>query len=85
MREQGEACGKNRVACLMQRQGLSGIPERKLRRTKTSSQRPAGISNHLQRDFHAAEPNTKWVTDITYIPTKEGFLYLATVMTCTHA
>lgn len=36
--------------------------------------------NHLERDFTADQPNAKWVTDITYVPTREGWLYLAVVI-----
>ena len=38
------------------------------------------VSNHLDRDFSAAAPNERWVTDITYIRTGEGWLYLAVVI-----
>jgi putative transposase len=38
------------------------------------------VSNHLERDFSAAAPNERWVTDITYIRTAEGWLYLAVVV-----
>src|SRR5690606_11646491 len=47
---------------------------------KASGQRPADVRNHLARDFNATEPNTKWVTDITYIRTAEGWLYLCVVI-----
>lgn len=74
------ACGKNRVARLMRLEGLRGIPQRTRWRRKGSEQRPAGIDNHLARDFSASEPNTKWVTDITFIETFEGWLYLSAVL-----
>lgn len=77
----GSSCGKHRVARLMKQEGLQGIPSKKRRRrTHKASHRPAGVTNHLARDFAAATPNTKWVTDITYIPTAEGWLYLAVVL-----
>ena len=44
-------------------------------RRKRSGTRPAYVRNHLERDFTATEPNTKWVTDITYIHTAGGWLY----------
>jgi putative transposase len=59
---------------------LQGIPQKRRWKKKDSSQRPAGITNHLQRNFHADEQNTKWVTDITYIRTAEGWLYLCVVI-----
>ena len=76
----GHHCGKNRVARLMRDNGIQGIPQRKRWRKKTSGQRPVGIRNHLARDFQASEPNTKWVTDITFINTAEGWLYLSAVL-----
>ena len=76
----GVACGKNRVARLMRAHDIRGIPQRKRWSKKASEKRPAGIHNHLARDFRANEPNTKWVTDITYIETVEGWLYLSAVL-----
>ena len=80
LRHEGETCSLNRVARLMQINGIQGIPQKKRWGKKTSGDRPSGIQNHLQRDFHASEPNTKWVTDITYIDTDEGWLYLSAVL-----
>jgi putative transposase len=76
---EGAVCGKNRVARLMRVDGIRGIPQKKRWRIKPSEQRPVGIRNHLARDFSANEPNTKWVTDITFIETAEGWLYLCAV------
>ena len=76
----GVACSLNRVARLMQSQGLQGIPQQKRWRKKPSGERPDGIRNHLARDFNADQPNTKWVTDITYIRTAEHWLYLCVVI-----
>jgi putative transposase len=47
---------------------------------KRTGVRPVGTQNHLNRDFTAAAPNTKWVTDITYIRTAEHWLYLCVVL-----
>jgi transposase InsO family protein len=74
------SCGRHRVARLMRQAGLHGVPKPK--RTGTT-QRVVGQSaapDLVQRDFSAARPNEKWVADITYIPTQEGWLYLAVVM-----
>jgi putative transposase len=79
LRFAGEPCSFNRVARLMQKQGLRGIPQKKRWQKKTSGKRPVGIINHLARDFRATLPNTKWVTDITFIETGEGWLYLSGV------
>jgi len=78
----GIPCGKNRVARLMRINHLQGIPQKKRWRKKTCEPRPRGIQNHLARNFNAHEPNTKWVTDITYVDTVEGWLYLSAVKTC---
>ena len=80
LRYLGEPCGRNRVARLMQRDGLRGVPQRRQWRTKSTGTRPEGVRNHLSRDFSADQPNTKWVTDITYIRTFEGWLYLSVVL-----
>ena len=80
LRTQGEGCGKHRVARLMQRERLRGIPAPTRWKRRRSGDRPAGITNQLARDFSAPGPNAKWVPDITYIPTQEGWLYLAVVL-----
>ena len=64
----------------MKQEGLQGIPSRKRWRRGRSGTRPQDVTNQLARDFGAEAPNTKWVTDITYIRTAEGWLYLAVVL-----
>src|SRR3569623_252183 len=64
----------------MRQQGLRGIPQRTRRRKKSVNQHPEDVSNHLKRDFTAQAPNTKWVTDITYVRTAEHWLYLCVVL-----
>lgn len=54
-----------------------------MRRRKATTNSKHGLPvapNVLNREFAAAQPNTKWVSDITYVPTREGWLYLAVVM-----
>ncbi|MEM6483492.1 MAG: IS3 family transposase [Pseudomonadota bacterium] len=81
LRDEGERCGLNRVARLMALDGLQGIPCKKKHRHKQSGTRPGDVENHLARNFAAEEPNTKWVTDITYIRITGGaFLYLCVVI-----
>ncbi|MGE0528691.1 MAG: IS3 family transposase [Bdellovibrionales bacterium] len=80
LRTQGEGCGKHRMARLMRREGLRGIPAPTRWKRRRAGARQAGITNQLARDFTAPLPNTKWVTNITYIPTQEGWLYLAVVL-----
>jgi len=80
LRYEGETCSQNRVARLMHNAGLQGIPQKRRWRKKSSGERPDGIRNHLDRRFQADEPNTKWVTDITYIRMAEHWLYLCVVI-----
>jgi len=76
----GYRCGRHRVARLMRQAGLRGIPHRKSVRTTRRAADATAIPDRLARDFTAQAPNEKWVSDITYIPTGEGWLYLATVL-----
>ena len=76
----GHRCGRHRVARLMRREGLRGIPRRKFVRTTQRAEGKMGAPDRLERDFTAAAPNQKWVSDITYIATGTGWLYLATVL-----
>ena len=79
--DEGETVSLNRVARLMSGAGLQGWPRRRKRRFGGKpGARPVGVENLLERDFTANEPETKWVTDITEIPTLEGKLYLCVVL-----
>lgn len=79
LREAGETCSENRVARLMSLAGLKAIRGYKAPRYRSG--KPAvAAKNQLKREFTYAEPNKAWVTDITYIRTYEGFLYLAVVL-----
>ena len=80
LRFEGETCGLNRVARLMKEAGLQGVPVKRQWRKKPSGARPGDVVNHLERRFEAQTPNTKWVTDITYIRTAEHWLYLCVVI-----
>ena len=78
--DQGDEVGRRRVARLMREMKLQGVCPRKFRVT-TDSKHENGIApNVLSRDFTADKANEKWATDITYIWTAEGWLYLAVVM-----
>jgi putative transposase len=80
MRDIGESCGKHRVYRLMRNEGLRSQSGYR-RRPGQRYGRPAVIApNHVQQEFDVAEPNRVWVTDITYIRTHEGWLYLAVVL-----
>lgn len=81
LKARGIHCGRKRVVRLMQALGLSALP-RKARKPQTTKSNPTArfAPNLLERDFTAAAPNTKWVTDCTMISTTEGWLYLAVVL-----
>lgn len=77
----GEACGYNRVARLMKKAGLRSKTKRRFRVKTTDSKHNHPIApNRLGQDFSASAANRVWVSDITYIFTDEGWLYLATTM-----
>ncbi|MFM2479742.1 IS3 family transposase, partial [Celerinatantimonas sp. MCCC 1A17872] len=79
LRNLGEQCGINRVYRLMQRAGLRAqIGYRKPR--APSGEQHVVTPNRLERQFDPLAPNKAWVTDITYIKTHEGWLYLGAVM-----
>ncbi len=80
LRELGEACGKHRVARLMRLEGLRSQTGYRRRPGRYGGKPPAASPNHLERRFNVTEPNKVWVTDITYIRTSEGWLYLAVVL-----
>jgi putative transposase len=73
-------CGRKRVARLMRTAGLQGVCRR--RATRTTRRDPAAVSGAdlVQRQFRAAAPNQLWVADITYLPTWQGFVYLAVIL-----
>jgi putative transposase len=80
LKKQGLSCSPKRVALLMRQDGLKGRrKERKVRTTDSQHDFPIA-ENLLNREFKAEKPNQKWVADITYIPTDEGWLYLAGVL-----
>ena len=74
--EEGWSVGDNRVARRMRALGLRSIVRRRFRQT-TNSKHPFAVApNRLQRNFQVAHPNQTWVSDITYIWTTKGWLYL---------
>jgi putative transposase len=79
LREAGETCSKHRVARLMRQNNLRAMHGYRTRRVAVSKPSVL-IPNVLQRRFTVTRPNKAWVTDITYIRTWEGWLYLAVVM-----
>jgi len=77
LRACGERVGKHRVARLMRQMGLQTKGRRRLRSTTRRNETHRRAPNLLGGDFKATRPNDKWLSDITYIPTQEGWLYLA--------
>ena len=73
----GHRVGKERVRRLMQQHGIKARGRRKFVVTTDSKHNLPIAPNLLQRDFAADSPNLKWTSDITYIATEEGWLYLA--------
>lgn len=80
LHDEGTKCSKNRVARRMQALGLKAIQAKKFKVTTDSTHSKSVAPDLLERDFHAATPNQKWVSDISYVWTDEGWLYLAVVM-----
>ncbi|WP_154670334.1 IS3 family transposase [Pseudomonas monteilii] len=80
LRELGETCGRNRVGRLMQAEGLRSQTGYRRRPAFYGGKPTVASPNHLARQFKVSEPNKVWVTDITYIRTYEGWLYLAVVL-----
>ena len=72
--------GRKRVARLMRRAGLRGISRRKGTRTATRDARARAAPDLVERAFTADAPDRLWSADITYIPTRAGFLFLAVVL-----
>lgn len=81
LRHIGWSCSRKRVARLMRQHRIVG--RKAHRRTPMTTQARPGnriVPNQLQREFSANYPNQKWVSDITYIDTQEGWLYLAVLL-----
>jgi putative transposase len=79
LREVGETCGKHRVARIMSAHKIKAI--RGYKAPRAVAGRPSIIApNRLQREFTVNQPDIAWVTDITYIRTWQGWLYLAVVV-----
>ena len=79
--QRGTMCNRKTVAKVMREAGIRSKTSRKFRVTTTDSNHPHPVAtNVLARDFTAEKANHKWVADITYIATLEGWLYLAAVL-----
>ena len=81
LRAEGRTASRGRVERLMRRQGIRALAGRRFRPCTTDSRHDLPIApNLLKQQFSAAMPNTIWLADITYLPTGEGWLYLAVVL-----
>lgn len=76
LKARGESCTREFVSKRMVVHGLMPKAKRKFKATTDSNHSKGYAPNLLEQDFSAEEPNKKWLSDITYIPTKEGWLYL---------
>ena len=75
---QGKKASKNRIARLMHQEGIKSVHKAKFKPQTTDSEHGLAVaSNVIHQDFTTTGPNQKWGCDITYIPTLEGWLYLA--------
>lgn len=81
LRDQGIRISRRRVARLMRELGLEGVSRRKRRSTTTRGERPSAPDLIERRFFdHATGPDQVWYADITYVPTWQGWLYVALVV-----
>jgi len=80
LKARGIQCSRKRVVRLMQQLGLSAGRKRSRKPTTRSNPRARFAPNHLNREFSAEQPNSKWVTDTKAVETAEGWLYLAVIL-----
>ena len=80
LRDLGFEIGRQRVARLMREMGLYALPERRFRRTTDSGHSLGFAPDLVERDFEPDEPNRVWASDITYVWTDEGWVYLAVII-----
>jgi putative transposase len=80
LKDDGYHYGRHKVARLMRLAGLRGCPKRRFKVTTERDPSHPVAQNLLQQDFTAKAPNQRWASDITYISTYQGWLYLAVVM-----
>jgi putative transposase len=80
LRDAGVHVGRKRVARIMRERGWQGVHRRSWRHATRQNPAAAPAPDLLDRDFTATGPNQKWVADVTYVPTVQGWLYLAVVL-----
>jgi len=79
-RVKGIRCGKHRIARLMRKAGIMGRVRRRFRTTTRPDPKARYAPDRLQRQFEATHPHQVWMSDLTYIWTEQGWLYLAVVL-----
>ena len=78
--QQGETCSRRRIAKLMKKEKIQAKMRKKWKRTTRVDSKAIVEGNHLDQKFLVEEPNKVWVSDITYVGTEEGWLYVAVVL-----
>ena len=80
LNQQGIRCGRHRVARLRRLNGIEAIRMKRFRGSRGARNSEPCAENRLNRQFTRQHPDQAWVTDTTFIPTRQGWLYLATVI-----
>lgn len=80
LREDGETCSRKRVAKIMKKEGIAAKMKKRFKVTTKANPKAIPAPNLLQQNFTAEKPNARWVADFTYVATREGWLYVATVL-----
>ncbi len=76
----GEICSRKRVARLMKKAGLQAKMKKRFKLTTKVNPKAKAAPNLLKQDFTAASPDQRWVADITYVATAQGWLYVAAIL-----
>ena len=80
LREENVRVGRKRIARLMSRAQIQGVSRRKGHKTTVRNPQATPAADLVERDFSASGPDELWVSDITFVPTYSGFLFLAVVL-----
>lgn len=80
LQAQGFRVGRHRVARLMRLQDIRSVSRRRIWRARAGVPPEGAAANILRREFAATRPNEKWAGDITYVSTRQGWLYVAVLM-----
>ncbi|CDZ80324.1 putative transposase OrfB [Candidatus Rubidus massiliensis] len=80
LKKQGETCSRRKVAKIMREEKIQAKMRKRWKKTTKVNEKAEVSLNHLNQNFMVEAPDKVWVSDITYIPTQEGWLYVAIVM-----